>query len=75
MKVKLCCVKNILSVTFLYCIYMQLLAISRRADTNAWRTVDGQIFHSIEFQKTRTSFVDVFQALSGLVYLEGLGEA
>jgi len=60
-KVKLCHVKNILFVTFLYCIYMPLLATPRRADTNALRTVDGQIFHFSEFRKTRTSLVDVFQ--------------
>jgi len=73
MKVKLCYVKNILFVTFLYCIYMQLLATSRRADANAWGTVDGQIFHYSEFRKTRTSFVDVFQTLNGRVYFGGLG--
>jgi len=73
MKVKLCYVKNILFVTFLYCIYMQLLATSRRADTNAWRIVNGQTFHSSELRKTRTSFVHVFQTLNGLVCLGGLG--
>ena len=74
MKVKRCYVKNIIFVTFLYCIYTPLLATPHRADTNALRTVDGQIFHFSEFRKTRTSFVDVFQTLNGPCFLGGLGQ-
>jgi len=71
-KVKLCYVKNLLFVTFLYCIYTTLPATTRRADTNALRTVDGQIFHSSEFGKTRTELSDIFQTLNGLCFLGGL---
>jgi len=37
------------------------------------RTVDGQIFHSSEFGKTRTEVGDVFQTVNGLCFPGGLG--
>jgi len=71
-KVKLCYDKNLLFVTFLSCMYTTLLVTPRRIDTNALRTLDGQIFHSSEFGKTRTELGDVFQTLRGLCFLGGL---
>jgi len=37
------------------------------------RTVDGQIFHSSEFGKTRTELGDVFQTVNGLCFPGDLG--